>query len=94
MHELSKKVSRGIGILSKIRYFVNIKILYQLYSLLYPFLTYGLLIWGNTYQITLRPIVILQKRAIRIITFSKPDAEHSEPIFKQMETLSVYIFKT
>ena len=96
LHELSKKVSRGIGILSKIRYFVNIKILHQLYySLLYPFLTYGLLIWENTYQTTLRPIVILQKRAIRIITFSKPD-EHSEPLSKQMEILKltdlVYFF--
>ena len=31
LHELSKKVSRGIGVLSKIRYYVNRKILHQLY---------------------------------------------------------------
>ena len=30
LHELSKKVSRGIGVLSKIRYYVNRKILHQL----------------------------------------------------------------
>ena len=30
---------------------------------------------------TLRPLITLQKRAIRTITFSKPD-EHSEPLFK------------
>ena len=40
LHELSKKVSRGIGVLSKIRYYVNRKILHQLYySIIYPFLT-------------------------------------------------------
>ena len=42
--------------------------------------------WGNTYQITLKPIVSLQKRVIRIMTFSKPD-EHSGPLFKQLEIL-------
>ena len=80
LHELSKKVSRGIGVLSKIRYYVNTKILHQLYySIIYPFLTYGLSIWGN---------VTLQKRAIRTITFSKPD-EHSEPLFKELEILKL-----
>ena len=44
--------------------------------------------WGNTYQTTLKPIVSLQKRAIRIMTFSKPD-EHSGPPFKQFEILKL-----
>ena len=89
LHELSKKVSRGIGVLSKIRYYVNRNILHQLYySIIYPFLTYGLLIWGNTYSTTLKPLITLQKRAIRTITFSKPD-EHSEPLFKELEILKL-----
>ena len=78
-HEMSKKISRGIGILSKLRHFVTNDILTQLYySLVYPFLTYGIIVWGNTYTTTLKPIVILQKKAVRIITFSKRDA-HSSP---------------
>ena len=33
-------------------------ILIQLYySLAYPFLTYGLIVWGNTYGTTLKPVV-------------------------------------
>ena len=64
-HEVSKKNSRGIGILSKLRHFVTNDILTQLYySLVYPFLTYGLIVWGNTYTTTLKPIVILQKKAV------------------------------
>jgi len=87
---LSKKVSRGIGVLSKIRYYVNRnKLLHQLYySLIYLFLTYDLSIWGNTYNSTLKPLVIVQKRVIRIITFLKPD-EHSEPLFKELEIVKL-----
>ena len=67
--------------LSKITYYVDRKILHQLYySIIYPFRTYGLSIWGNTYSSTLKPLITLQKRAIGTITFPKPD-EHSEPLF-------------
>ena len=67
----------------------TIAILQQLYcSLIYPFLTYGLSVWGNTYSTTLRLLLNLQKRAIRITTFSKPD-EHSEPLFKALGILNL-----
>ena len=89
LHELRKKVSRGIGVLSKIRYYVTRKVLHQLYySIIYLFLTYGLSIWGNTYSSTLKPLTTLQKRAIRTIIFSKSD-EHSEPLFKELEILKL-----
>ena len=45
------KIKRNIGILSKLRYYVNLDILVNLYyALVYPFLTYGLILWGNTYS--------------------------------------------
>ena len=51
IHEVSKKISRGIGVLSKLRYYVKKNILKQLYySLIYTYLTYRLLLWGNTYS--------------------------------------------
>ena len=67
-HEIGEKISRGTGILSKLTHFVTIDILNQLYySLVYPFLTYGLIAWGNTYATTLKPVVVLQQKAVRII---------------------------
>ena len=46
VNEVTKEVSRGIGILSKPRHFVTDDILTQLYySLVYPFLAYGLVVW-------------------------------------------------
>ena len=59
-------------ILSKPRYYVNSDILVKLYyALIYPFLTYGLISWGNTYSSTTQPLFILQKRAMRMMTFSE-----------------------
>ena len=69
-----KKIKRDIGILCKLRHFVNKEILVSLYyALIYPFLTYGRLSWGCTYETNLKPIFILQKKAVRIILFSAYD---------------------
>ena len=79
---ISKKIKRSIGILSKLRYFLSTKTLLSLYyALVVPFLSYCIIAWGNTYQTTLQPLFILQKKALRIITFSSYN-EHSSPLFK------------
>ena len=79
--ELSKTISSSIGILLKLRNFVTIDILIQVYySIIYPFLIYGILVWGNTYKTNIEPLVILQKKAIRIITFS-PYRSHTSHNF-------------
>ena len=84
-----KKVRRGISILSTIRHYITKDILKSLYyTLIYPFLTYGLIAWGNIYNTTLHPIYILQKKAVRVITFSSFD-HHSSPLFK---LLGIIIF--
>ena len=45
------------------------------YSLIYPFLTYGIQVWGltYTYPTSLKPVTTLQKRVVRIMTFSDPE---------------------
>ena len=84
---VSTKIKRSIGMLSKIRNYVTPKVLTQpYYSLIYPYLTYGIVIWGNTYKSTLYPIVMLQKKAVQIITFSNFD-EHSSPLFYRLKIL-------
>lgn len=60
---LPNKISKSIGILSKMRYYTNIDILVRLYyALIYPFLIYAPTAWGNTYSTTLGPLVVLQKK--------------------------------
>ena len=86
---IAKKIKRSIGILSKIRYFTNLNILIDLYyALIHPFLIYGIIAWGISYPTTQKPLHILQKKAMRIITFSKFDA-HSSPIFKYLNIIKL-----
>ena len=85
-----KKTKRNIGLISKLRYFVNTNTLVSLYcALIYPFFIYSLTAWGNTYESNVRPLFILQKRAIRIITFSS-FTEHTSPIFKSLKIVKFF----
>ena len=84
-----KKIKRSIGILSKLRYFLNTKTLLSLYyTLVEPFFNYCAIAWGNAYQSTLQPLSNLQKKAIRIITFTS-FTEHSSPLFKDLNIVKL-----
>ena len=87
---ISKKVKRSIGILSKLRYFISTKILLSLYyALVEPFLNYCIIAWGGTYRTTLQPLFILQKKALRIITFTSFN-EYSSPLFKDLRVVKLF----
>ena len=87
---ISKKLKRSLGILSKIRYYVDIHTLTGLYyALIYPFLIYGIIAWGNTYSTTLKPLYVLQKKALCLMTFSKFH-EHSSPLFKTLNIIKLH----
>ena len=87
---ISRKVKRSIGLLSKLRCYVSRDTLINFYySLIYPFLIYGIIVWGNTYTTSLNPLYILQKKAVRIITFSCFD-QHSSPLFKNLRIVKFF----
>ena len=90
IQQITKKVSRGIGVICEMRYFVETKVLIQLYhAIILPFISYSCLIWGNTYSSNLNPLYIMQKKTIRIITFSTFDA-HTSPLFSQLHLLKLH----
>ena len=63
-----KKVSRVTGLMYRIRGCVDNSTLYMIYyGLIYPHLLYGIPIWGNADNIHINPLLILQKKAIRLI---------------------------
>ena len=53
------------------------------YTLIYPYLSHGNIVWKNTYTTRLEPIRKLQKKIIRIITDSN-FKEHTGPLFKEL----------
>ena len=80
--EVSSKISKSIGIIHHLKNYLQVPTLISLYySLVYPYLTYCILIWGGTYSSHLTPLITLQKRCIRLITKS-PFLAHTDPIFK------------
>ena len=79
---MKNKIAKSNGILyKKIRNFLDRKTLSHLYnSFVFPYLIYGIKVWGNTNAVHLDPIIKIQKKIIRTITFSHYLA-HTEPIF-------------
>ena len=82
-------ISRNIGIISRVKYFLNKQSLLLLYnSLILPYINYCCLVWGFTYQTYVNKIEILQKRIVRIID-DQHRLAHSNPIFKTLNILKV-----
>ena len=89
IQQLSKKLSRANGILSKLRHYAPIETCLQVYyAIFYSHLTYGCNIWGLTTEENLRKVEILQKKCIRIITFSE-FRSHTNPLFTNLKLLKV-----
>ena len=69
MSNVAKKVSRSVGIISKLRRFAPTSILLKLYyGILHPLLLYGVIVWGSTYKSYLQRLLSLQSKALRLIT--------------------------
>ena len=83
-----------IGILFKLRHYVPISTLKQLYyTLIYPYLMYGLMSWGTAYQTKLNKIKVSQNNCIRCIFFANK-RESPTSYFTLLEILKLEnIFK-
>ena len=63
IESICKKVSKSIGIMYRLRSYVPLQTLKTLYNaLIYPYLSYCIVIWGGTYFSHLKPLIILQKK--------------------------------
>ena len=68
---VSKTISRNTGVMNKLKYFIQGRILHALYcTLITPYLNYGILIRGSTCKSYLDKLIKLQKWAIRTMTNS------------------------
>ena len=77
---INNKIAKNIGIIYKLRYYLDFNMLKQLYyTLVYPYLNYSLLSWGNTYTSKLAKIRTKQNRCIRNICFAYVFRENATP---------------
>ena len=89
IYYVALKISRNVGIISKLRHFVPQKTLFSIYnSLILPYLSYGLVAWGQAAKSHLQKFIVLQKRAVRLINFA-PSRSHAAPFFIQSNIMPI-----
>jgi len=84
---ISMKIAKNTGILNRLASYVPQQVLLNLYySLIYPYLAYGNIVWASNYMHRLHKINILQKRAVRIIARVLPST-HTSQFFSRFKIL-------
>ena len=88
IQHIKTKLARGIGMISKIRYFVDEACLLKMfYSFVQSYTNYNIVNWSCTKSSFLDPIEKKIKKAMRIISFAKTKYDHTEPLFKKHKIL-------
>ena len=101
INNVAKKVGRGVGIVAKLKHFLPPRMLKNVYyCLVYSHISYGIEAWGSASKSSLNKLVVLQKKAIRILSnvnyFQIYGEEScpgplpsSETLFKKLEILKL-----
>ena len=85
----SKKFARGLGVFCKARRVLDKETLKKLYfTFIYPYLIYCVHVWGNSAKTHLGHLQKLQKKIVRVITFSKFNS-HTEPLMYELKLLNI-----
>ena len=85
IEKIANKISKSMGILNRLKYFLPQSAKIQIYnSLILSHLNFCIMAWGYSCA----RITKLQKKIVRILNLSKYNA-HSEPIFKALNLLKV-----
>ena len=88
IHDIAIKLNRANALLSIIRNYVNKLTLRTIYFAIFDsHINYANLIWGQNLH-SLSRIIILQKKALRIMNFQSRDS-HSSPLFKSNHILKL-----
>ena len=86
---ISGKMSKAVGIISKVKNILPKQSLLCLYySLFYPYIQYCNVVWGAATKTTLKPLVILQKKIIRMVS-GAGYLDHTNPLFKELKLLKL-----
>ena len=84
---VSSKISQTVGLLAKLRHFVPRQIILKIYeSLIYPYITNELAAWCQAAKTHINKILLLQKRALRIINLSDR-RDHAIPLLTDANVL-------
>ena len=81
-----------MGILAKLRHSIPLRPLLNIYqALINPYLYYGICAWGSAPKTYLNKILLIQKRALRLIYFTDYK-QHAVPFFLNSKSLPYLLF--
>ena len=87
INEITKKISKNIGVLYKLQQLVPNSTLLSVYrSIIECYICYCNLVFGNAANNHVSPLVIAQKKAVRIVA-KQPPFSHTNPIFSDLKLL-------
>ena len=93
---IKNKIAKGIGIISKARRLLNNETLCTLYNcFVYPYLNHCVEVWGDTFKTHVQTLVKLQKRVLRIISYStwRASVDHLYKHYGIMQLKKIHFFK-
>ena len=65
------KISKILGMLVRVRRYISLTTSKTIYNaLIYPHMTYCNILWASTYETKIKGIYKIQKKIVRIMTFS------------------------
>lgn len=89
IYHVSSKISKSVNIIAKLKPHVTSQSLISIYyALVYPYLTYGCVLWGNNYEAPLSQLVRLQNKVVRIIN-NVPLRDHITPHYVNLGLLKL-----
>ena len=81
------KIYKSISLLHKAKLLLNQSALFNLYNaIIQPHLSYCCEIWGNTNKIDLLPLIVAQKKVIRLV-YNVGYRDHITSLFKNLQVL-------
>ena len=88
-HKVTQKLTRSYYAINKAKHSLNKRHLSTVYySMVYPYLIYGITLWGNAPKIHLTKLITIQKKIIKMVSAAKYSA-HTEPLFKTLKILKL-----
>src|SRR6218665_1587269 len=91
---IANKIAKNVGIIARSSHLLPLTIRIKLYySLIFPYLSYCNVVWATNYESRLSRLVILQKRAIRVVA-RVSSRKHTGPIFSRLKILNIEQIKT
>ena len=92
INTITKKISKSIGVLYKLQQYVSSETLLSVYRCIIEcYINYCNVIFGNARSIHINPLIIAQKKAVRVVV-KQPPLSHSNPIFSSLKILKVRDF--